>query len=117
MDDQTVERSDSPASHDSPPSEKNNGRTSLLESGEDFEVLDDDDTGDDLPPLEDTGGGKGRNKNEHENQKSDVVMEPPHPVDEWLDVLGIIAISQQQMTSLALCSLRPQNVIHVSVIR
>lgn len=83
MDDQTIERTDSPASHDSPPSEKKGGRTSLLESGEDFEVLDDDDTSDDLPPLEDTGGGKSRNKNESE------AMEPSHPVDEWLDVLGI----------------------------
>lgn len=94
MDDQTVERTDSPASsHDGPPLEKKNGRTSLLESGEDFEVLDDDDTGDDLPPLEDTGGGKSRNKNEFENQKSDTDIEPPHPVDEWLDVLGIKNLS------------------------
>lgn len=89
MDDQTIERTESPASRDSPPSEKKNGRTSLLESGEDFEVLDDDDTGDDLPPLEDTGGGKSRNKNEPEKQKSDAVVEPPHLVDEWLDVLGM----------------------------
>lgn len=94
MADQATESTDSPVSHDSPPSEKKNGRTSLLESGEDFEVLDDDgdDTGDDLPPLEDTGGGKSRNKNESEKQKSDAVTEPSHPVDAWLDVLGMKAI-------------------------
>lgn len=89
MADQTTESADSPVSHDSPPSEKMNGRTSLLESGEDFEVVDDDDTSDDLPPLEDTGGGKSRNKNESEKRKSDAVTEPRHPVDEWLDVLGM----------------------------
>lgn len=108
MDDQTVELTDSPASRDSPPSEKKNGRTSLLESGEDFEVLDDDDddddTGDDLPPLEDTGGGKNRKKNESEKLKSDADIEPPHPVDEWLDVLGTKPVSQLQMTCPALCS-------------
>lgn len=93
MDDQTIECTDPPASQDSPPSEKKNGRTSLLESGEDFEVLDDDDSGDDLPPLEDTGGGKSRNKTQSEKQKSDAVMEPSHPVDEWLQILGMKSFS------------------------
>lgn len=94
MDDQTIERTDFPSSQDSPPSEKN-GRTSLLESGEDFEVLDDDDSGDDLPPLEDTGGGKSRNKNKSEKQQSEAVMEPSHPVDEWLYVLGMKPVSSR----------------------
>lgn len=89
MAEQTKECSDSPVGHDSLPSEKKYGRTSLLESGEDFEVLDDDDNSDDLPPLEDTGGGKSNNKDESEKKKPVAVTELPHPVDEWLDVLGM----------------------------
>lgn len=95
MAEQTTESTDSPVSHDSLPSEMKNGRTSLLESGEDFEVLDDDDTSDDLPPLEDTGGGKSKKRNESEKHTSDAVTEPPHPVDEWLDVLGMKPITKQ----------------------
>lgn len=89
MADKTEETTDPHVSHDSPLSEKKNGRTSLLDSGEDFEVLDEDDTGDDLPPLEDTGGGKSRNKDESQKQKSDTDTETPNPLEEWLDVLGM----------------------------
>lgn len=88
MEDQTLERTDSPAGPDSPTPEHKDGRTSLLESGEDFEVLDDDDTSDDLPPLEDTGGGRSRQK-ECEKQRSEVMEEGPPPGEEWLDVLGM----------------------------
>lgn len=80
---------DASESHDSSSSEKMNGRTSLLESGEDFEVLDEDDIGDDPPPLEDTGGGKGKNTDECHEKKSDTDEESPVPVGEWLDVLGM----------------------------
>lgn len=89
MADKTEETTDSHVGHDSPLSEKKNGRTSLLDSGEDFQVLDEDDTGDDLPPLEDTGGGKSRNKDESQKQKSDTDSEPLNPLGEWLDVLGM----------------------------
>lgn len=83
MADKTEETTDPHVGHDSPLSEKN-GRTSLLDSGEDFEVLDEDDTGDDLPPLEDTGGGKRSNKDE-----SATDSQPPNPLGEWLEVLGM----------------------------
>ncbi|XP_076583174.1 peptidyl-prolyl cis-trans isomerase FKBP8 [Chaetodon auriga] len=74
-------------SHDSAPSAKKNGRTSLLDSGEDFEVLDED-IDDEPPPLEDAGGGKGKNTDESKKKSADT--EPPveGPVEEWLDVLG-----------------------------
>ncbi|XP_059197992.1 peptidyl-prolyl cis-trans isomerase FKBP8 [Centropristis striata] len=74
--------------HDSPPSEKKNGRTSLLDSGEDFEVLDEEDIDDEPPPLEDAGGGKGNNTDESEKKNADTDSDPPGPVEEWLDVLG-----------------------------
>lgn len=79
---ETVDASDT---HDSAPSAKKNGRTSLLDSGEDFEVLNDEDIDDDPPPLEDAGGGKGKNSDETEKNTE---TDPPGPVDEWLDVLG-----------------------------
>lgn len=89
MADKTEETTDPHVGHDSPLSGKKNGRASLLDSGEDFEVLDEDDTGDDLPPLEDTGGGKNRSKDESQKQNSDTDSEPPNPLGEWLDVLGM----------------------------
>ena len=83
---ETVDASDI---HDSPASGTKNGRTSLLDSGEDFEVLDDDDIGDEPPPLEDTGGGKGKTTDDPLKQKSDTELESPDPAEEWLDVLGL----------------------------
>lgn len=77
---------DTSDSYDSPSSAKKNGRTSLLDSGEDFEVLDDEDIDDDPPPLEDAGGGKGKSTDEKEKKNSD--PDPPGQVEEWLDVLG-----------------------------
>ncbi|XP_040896550.1 peptidyl-prolyl cis-trans isomerase FKBP8 isoform X2 [Toxotes jaculatrix] len=70
---------------DSAPSAKKNGRTSLLDSGEDFEVLDEEDINDDPPPLEDAGGGKGKSTDESDKRKADT---DPDQADEWLDVLG-----------------------------
>ncbi|KAG8003614.1 Peptidyl-prolyl cis-trans isomerase FKBP8 [Nibea albiflora] len=75
----TMDASDS---RDSAPSAKKSGRTSLLDSGEDFEVLDEEDIDDDPPPLEDAGGGKGKNTDENKN------TDPVDPEQEWLDVLG-----------------------------
>ncbi|XP_023257899.1 peptidyl-prolyl cis-trans isomerase FKBP8-like, partial [Seriola lalandi dorsalis] len=74
--------------HDSVPKTKKNGRTSLLDSGEDFEVLDDEDIDDDPPPLEDAGGGKGENTDESHKINADTEPHPPGHLDEWLDVLG-----------------------------
>uniref|UniRef100_W5LEL0 peptidylprolyl isomerase n=1 Tax=Astyanax mexicanus TaxID=7994 RepID=W5LEL0_ASTMX len=70
---------------------KKSGRTSLLDSGEDFEMLEDVDDGvdDDLPPLEDAGGGKKQNS-QAETAKTEAVTDnsPSLPPEEWLDVLG-----------------------------
>ncbi|KAM8746028.1 peptidyl-prolyl cis-trans isomerase FKBP8 isoform 1-T2 [Acanthopagrus schlegelii] len=73
-------------SYEDAPSAKKNGRTSLLDSGEDFELLNDEDIDDAPPPLEDAGGGKGKSTDEIEKKNAD--PDPPVPVDEWLDVLG-----------------------------
>lgn len=80
------ETMDAGDSHGIATSAKKTGRTSLLDSGEDFEVLDEEDIDDDPPPLEDAGGGK--EKNEKEPGTTD--KDPPGPVEEWLDVLGML---------------------------
>lgn len=73
-------------SHDNAQSAKKNSKTSLLDSGEDFEVLDEEDIDDDEPPpLEDAGEGKVKPTNS-ENANGD--PDPTGQVDEWLDVLG-----------------------------
>ncbi|XP_038572082.1 peptidyl-prolyl cis-trans isomerase FKBP8 isoform X2 [Micropterus salmoides] len=79
---------DAPDSRYSAPSGKKNGRTSLLDSGEDFEVLDEEDIDDEPPPLEDAGGGKGKNTDESEKKIADTDPDLVGPVEEWLDVLG-----------------------------
>lgn len=89
MADQREETKEAFDSHEFEPSKKNNGRISLLESGEDFEVLDEDDIGDDPPPLEDTGGGKKKNTDGFSKKSSDTDSEFQGPVEEWLDVLGM----------------------------
>lgn len=64
---------------------KNNVRTSLLDSGEDFELLNEEDIeNDEPPPLEDTGGRKTKN----EEDKKDDANADQVPTEEWLDVLG-----------------------------
>ncbi|XP_053286740.1 peptidyl-prolyl cis-trans isomerase FKBP8 [Pleuronectes platessa] len=74
--------------HDSSPAAEKNGRTSLLDSGEDFEVLDEEDIDDDPPPLEDAGGGKGKSTDVSDERNEDTDPDPPGQVEEWLDVLG-----------------------------
>lgn len=64
---------------------KKNGKTSLLDSGEDFELLDEEDIEDDEPPpLEDA-----ESVTVKEKEVKDIhVHEDQSPVEEWLDVLG-----------------------------
>ncbi|XP_061894538.1 peptidyl-prolyl cis-trans isomerase FKBP8 [Entelurus aequoreus] len=68
---------------------RRSGGTTLLDSGEDFEVLDEDDLDDEPPPLEDARVGK---EKENDAQKSvkEAVEEavPAEESQEWLDVLG-----------------------------
>ncbi|XP_068599553.1 peptidyl-prolyl cis-trans isomerase FKBP8 [Brachionichthys hirsutus] len=71
---------DGPDARDSATPGKKTGRTSLLDSGEDFEVLSEEDINDNPPPLEDAGGGRGITK--------DADPDCPVPLEEWLDVLG-----------------------------
>ncbi|KAM8890620.1 peptidyl-prolyl cis-trans isomerase FKBP8 isoform 1-T3 [Synchiropus picturatus] len=63
-----------------------NGRTSLLDNGEDFEMLDDDCNDDEPPPLEDAGGGKRKEADKPgcDNGPTD----PTSPEEEWLDILN-----------------------------
>ncbi|XP_029938903.1 peptidyl-prolyl cis-trans isomerase FKBP8 [Salarias fasciatus] len=72
------------------PAAKRSGKTSLLDSGEDFEVLDEEDIDDDPPPLEDAGGGKEKNTDQPGKTNADITTdpEPPAQIDEWMDVLG-----------------------------
>lgn len=72
-------------------------RTSLLDSGEDFEVLNEDNIGDEPPPLEDTGGGKEEKTDNSVKISSGTDSESQPRLEEWLDVLGI----QQSIRSLS----------------
>ncbi|KAM9762367.1 peptidyl-prolyl cis-trans isomerase FKBP8 [Menidia menidia] len=81
-----IENMDATDGHDSVPSAKKSGQTSLLDSGEDFEVLDEEDIDDEPPPLEDAGGGK--EKKDMDTKTAEEEPDPSDPVDEWLDVLG-----------------------------
>ncbi|CDQ97962.1 unnamed protein product [Oncorhynchus mykiss] len=63
---------------------KKSGKASLLDSGEDFEMLDDD-IDDNPPPLEDAGGGK---KTKTEEPAEDQNTGTSAPLDEWMDMLG-----------------------------
>ncbi|XP_026873945.2 peptidyl-prolyl cis-trans isomerase FKBP8 [Electrophorus electricus] len=66
--------------------ERKSSRTCLLDSGEDFEMLEDgDDEMGDLPPLEDTSNAKEQSR---ANTEAAVDPSPSPPQEEWLDVLG-----------------------------
>ncbi|XP_076134450.1 peptidyl-prolyl cis-trans isomerase FKBP8 [Alosa pseudoharengus] len=69
---------------------KRSGGALLLDSGEDFEMLENSDDGgdDDLPPLEDAGGGEKAQGSENTAQPKDSVPEVSAPMDEWVDILG-----------------------------
>ncbi|XP_056133315.1 peptidyl-prolyl cis-trans isomerase FKBP8 isoform X2 [Lampris incognitus] len=76
-------------SHDTVLTAEKSGRTSLLDSGEDFEMLDEDDIDDDPPPLEDAGGGKQSKRDESGKTKANTDTDTPEvSMEEWLDVLG-----------------------------
>lgn len=96
---------------ENPSPEKVNSQTSLLDSGEDFELLDEDDIGDEPPPLEDTGGGKEKNTDDPVAMTSDTNSESQAQLEEWLDVLGM----QQKPGSINWYSLK--NNMDVSVSR
>lgn len=85
-----------------PSPEKVNSQTSLLDSGEDFELLDEDDIGDEPPPLEDTGGGKEKITADAVKVASDTKPESQERLEEWLDVLGM----QQRPRSASWYSLK-----------
>ncbi|XP_008305299.1 peptidyl-prolyl cis-trans isomerase FKBP8 isoform X2 [Cynoglossus semilaevis] len=74
-------------SYDSMSSPKKTGQTSLLDSGEDFMILDEEDIDDEPPPLEDAGGGKDKNT-ESIKEKVEAAPLPANKTEEWLDVLG-----------------------------
>uniref|UniRef100_A0A8C5H1T7 peptidylprolyl isomerase n=1 Tax=Gouania willdenowi TaxID=441366 RepID=A0A8C5H1T7_GOUWI len=75
---------------DSAPGMKKSGLTSLLDSGEDFEMLDEEEFDDEPPPLEDAGGGDGIDPDQSKRKETDGPSDsdPQQPADEWLDVLG-----------------------------
>lgn len=73
---------------ETPSPEKADGRSALLDSGDDFEVLDEDDIGDEPPPLEDTGGGKQGKADDSVDISSDADSESQPQLEKWLDVLG-----------------------------
>uniref|UniRef100_A0A3B4ALU6 Uncharacterized protein n=1 Tax=Periophthalmus magnuspinnatus TaxID=409849 RepID=A0A3B4ALU6_9GOBI len=69
---------------------KKNGRTSLLDSGEDFEVLNEDLEDDEPPPLEDAGGlTTQKEQDEHESPLDS------SPAEEWQDVLVDITTEEE----------------------
>ncbi|XP_029286330.1 peptidyl-prolyl cis-trans isomerase FKBP8 [Cottoperca gobio] len=109
---ETMDASDS---HDSAPSVKKNARASLLDSGEDFEVLDEEDIDDEPPPLEDAGGGKGENTDESEKKNADTDSDPPGPVEEWLDVLGSGQLKKKVLESGEGRDSRPQKGQNVKI--
>lgn len=80
---------DASDNHETAPLAKKTGQTSLLDSGEDFEVLDEEDIDDEPPPLEDAGGGKEENREQSQNENANTDPDRPGKVEEWLDVLGM----------------------------
>lgn len=81
----TVEPIDIIEGEDGELNAKKNGKTSLLDSGEDFEVLNEEDIEDDEPPpLEDAEGVNVKRQEE----KAESAHTDSSPVEEWLDVLG-----------------------------
>ncbi|XP_034386877.1 peptidyl-prolyl cis-trans isomerase FKBP8 isoform X2 [Cyclopterus lumpus] len=106
---------DSSDDHASAPSVKKSGRASLLDSGEDFEVLDEEDIDDDPPPLEDAGGGKGRTTDESEYKNADSDSDTPGPVEEWLDVLGNDHLKKKVLESGEGRDSRPQKGQNVKI--
>ncbi|XP_067272073.1 peptidyl-prolyl cis-trans isomerase FKBP8 isoform X2 [Pseudorasbora parva] len=101
------------------PSGKKSGRASLLDSGEDFEMLEDveEDVDDDLPPLEDAGGGKKKNNLAKDATKADAVASqtPSAEPEEWLDVLGNGQLRKKVLEPGAGPDSRPQRGQNVTI--
>ncbi|KAF4097725.1 hypothetical protein G5714_021733 [Onychostoma macrolepis] len=97
------------------PSGKKSGRASLLDSGEDFSMLDDveDDVDDDLPPLEDASGGKKKDSPTKDATKAD--QTPSIEQDEWLDVLGNGQLRKKVVEAGAGPDSRPQRGQNVTI--
>ncbi|XP_016138463.1 peptidyl-prolyl cis-trans isomerase FKBP8 [Sinocyclocheilus grahami] len=98
-----------------PPSGNKSGRASLLDSGEDFTMLDDveDDVDDDLPPLEDAGGGKKKDSPAKDATKAD--QTPSIEQEEWLDVLGNGQLRKKVVEAGAGPDSRPQRGQNVTI--
>ncbi|XP_048038991.1 peptidyl-prolyl cis-trans isomerase FKBP8 isoform X2 [Megalobrama amblycephala] len=101
------------------PSGKKSGHASLLDSGEDFEMLEDveEDVDDDLPPLEDAGGGKKKNNSAKDATKADAVADqtPSAEPEEWLDVLGNGQLRKKVLEPGAGPDSRPQRGQNVTI--
>ncbi|KAI7791337.1 peptidyl-prolyl cis-trans isomerase FKBP8 [Triplophysa rosa] len=93
-------------------------RASLLDSGEDFEMLKDmeDDVDEDLPPLEDAGGGQKKNNVAKDAAKSDVnADQTPTQTEEWLDVLSNGQLKKKVLEPGAGPDSRPQRGQNVTI--
>ncbi|KAA0712255.1 Peptidyl-prolyl cis-trans isomerase FKBP8 [Triplophysa tibetana] len=93
-------------------------RASLLDSGEDFEMLKDmeDDLDEDLPPLEDAGGGQKKNSVAEDAAESDAnADQTPTQTEEWLDVLGNGQLKKKVLEPGAGPDSRPQRGQNVTI--
>ncbi|XP_026099323.1 peptidyl-prolyl cis-trans isomerase FKBP8-like [Carassius auratus] len=97
------------------PSGEKSGRASLLDSGEDFTMLDDveDDVDDDLPPLEDAGGGKKKDSATKDTTKAD--QTPATELEEWQDILGNGQLRKKVVEAGAGPESRPQRGQNVTI--
>ncbi|TRY62357.1 hypothetical protein DNTS_025884, partial [Danionella cerebrum] len=86
---------------------------SLLDSREDFEMLEEleDDVDDDLPPLEDAGGGEKKNNPLIDATKEQITTEP----EEWMDVLGNGQLRKKVLETGSGPESRPQKGQNVSI--
>ncbi|XP_026091745.1 peptidyl-prolyl cis-trans isomerase FKBP8-like [Carassius auratus] len=97
------------------PSGEKSGRASLLDCGEDFTMLDDveDDVDDDLPPLEDAGGGKKKDSATKDTTKAD--QTPATELEEWQDILGNGQLRKKVVEAGAGPESRPQRGQNVTI--
>lgn len=100
------------------PLAKKSAGASLLDSREDFEMLEDleDDVDDDLPPLEDAGGGKKKSSPAKDAATEDKTAErAPAEAEEWLDVLGNGQLRKKVLEAGAGPDSRPQKGQNVTI--
>nr|AAI52651.1 FK506 binding protein 8 [Danio rerio] len=104
--------------HEVAPLAKKSAGASLLDSREDFEMLEhlEDDVDDDLPPLEDAGGGKKKSSPAKDPAKEDKSAESPSAEpEEWLDVLGNGQLRKKVLEAGAGPDSRPQKGQNVTI--